>query len=111
MPIFADFQYLAELAGLSVFLLILAFFQANVHDARDPRVIVDKLWRVRPMLDRIRLVNLRSWELSHRLSIDEQTIGFQGRAAGAVRITYKTEGDGFQVFRIPFLGYSVGIPS
>ena len=53
------------------------------------------------MLTKIWEVNKSLWVLSRSLSIDEQTVGFQGRGEGAVRITYKNEGDGYQVHRIP----------
>jgi hypothetical protein len=37
-----------------------------------------------------------SWLLAQSISIDEQTIGFQGSHKDKRRITYKAEGDGFQ---------------
>ena len=37
-----------------------------------------------------------AWRLGRHISGDEQTIGFQGRLADQLRITYKVEGDGFQ---------------
>ena len=45
-------------------------------------------------------MNKKHWTLSRALSIDEQTLGFQGRGQGAVRITYKNEGDGYQALII-----------
>ena len=36
------------------------------------------------------------WDPERDLSIDEQTIGFQGRHKHNLRITFKDAGDGFQ---------------
>ena len=36
------------------------------------------------------------WNLGQEFSIDEMTIGFQGKHADKRRITYKRAGDGFQ---------------
>ena len=36
------------------------------------------------------------WDLERDLSIDEQTIGFQGRHKDQLRIMFKDAGDGFQ---------------
>ena len=44
--------------------------------------------------------------LGHDISGDIQTIGFQGRHADKLRITYKAEGDGFQCDAICDAGYT-----
>ena len=49
---------------------------------------------------------MRAWRLGHDISGDEQTIGFQGRHADKLRITYKAEGDGFQCDAICDAGYT-----
>ena len=36
------------------------------------------------------------WIPGKWVSIDEQTLGFQGRSGIKLRISYKKEGDGFQ---------------
>ena len=48
----------------------------------------------------------RCWETGKILSIDEQTIGFQGRHAAKLRITYKRIGDGFQADALCEEGYT-----
>ena len=53
--------------------------QADIRNAKNPTVLKDKMWRTRPMLQQIWNVNRKIWDLSHKLSIDEQTLGFQGR--------------------------------
>ena len=40
---------------------------------------------------------MRAWQLGRDISGDEQTIGFQGRHADKLRITYKAEGMGSSV--------------
>ena len=92
--------FLVILTCFELFLTLFLLTQANVHDAKNPAVTKDVLWRTRPMLDQIKKVNQKIWNLSHKVSIDEQTVGFQGRGYGAVRITYKNEGDGFQVLHV-----------
>ena len=47
-----------------------------------------------------------AWQLGLDISGDEQTIGFQGRHADKLRITYKAEGDGFQCDAICDAGYT-----
>ena len=41
-------------------------------------------------------LQLSSWILTKTISINEMTIDFQGMHQDKKRITYKTEGDGFQ---------------
>jgi Transposase IS4 len=54
----------------------------------------------------INFVGPTSVDLGERISIDEQTMGFQGRHADKLRISYKTEGDGFQCEAMGQDGYT-----
>ena len=54
------------------------------------------LWKVQKLLDWMNTISKDGWLLGKFISIDEQTIGFQGRHSDKLRITYKAEGDGFQ---------------
>ena len=45
------------------------------------------------------------WRLARDIAGDEQTMGFKGNHADKLRITYKKEGDGFQVDAISDDGY------
>ena len=54
------------------------------------------LWKVEEFLKSMNDLNQAAWLLGKKLSVDEQTIGFKGRHADKLRITYKKEGDGFQ---------------
>ena len=54
------------------------------------------LFKLLPLINWINKVGPLSWELGLNLSVDEQTVGFQGRHIDKLRITYKAEGDGFQ---------------
>jgi hypothetical protein len=53
-------------------------------------------WKVRPLLVWMNLIFKLAWILARSVSIDEQTIGFQGKHKDKRRITYKRAGDGFQ---------------
>jgi len=92
---------------LTTFACIAGFSVADVRDAKNPSITKDKMWRTRPLLDLLSETSAKIWDLSWAVSMDEQTIGFQGRGDGAVRITYKNEGDGFQVFCTPLMHISV----
>jgi hypothetical protein len=54
------------------------------------------MFKILSVVKWIRRVGPISWECGVCLGLDEQTIGFQGRHADKLRITYKAEGDGFQ---------------
>jgi hypothetical protein len=54
------------------------------------------LFKVRPLIKWLNYIGQSSVKLGMHASVDEQTIGFQGRHADKLRITYKAEGDGFQ---------------
>ena len=53
-------------------------------------------WKVRPLLTWMNYIFPQVWNLGQEISIDEMTIGFQGRHVDKRRITYKRAGDGFQ---------------
>ena len=53
-------------------------------------------WKVKPFLEWMKWISMAAWKCGRIISVDEQTIGFQGRHGAKLRITYKHEGDGFQ---------------
>ena len=53
-------------------------------------------WKVRPLIKWLNFICPQAWKLAEAISIDEMTIGFEGNHRDKKRITYKTEGDGFQ---------------
>ena len=63
-------------------------------------------WKVDPFLKHVQEVSRVGWHLSKIISIDEQTAGFKGRHPDKRRITYKKEGDGFQMDAICDRGYT-----
>jgi hypothetical protein len=62
--------------------------------------------KVNSFLRWIKQVSVSAWNPGKHLSGDEQTIGFQGRHHAKQRITYKSEGDGFQCDAICDQGYT-----
>jgi hypothetical protein len=52
--------------------------------------------KVAPLLAHILAVSKSAWDLGLEISVDEQTIGFQEVHIDKLRITYMSEGDGFQ---------------
>jgi Transposase IS4/SAP domain len=63
-------------------------------------------WKVQDMLAHINFVSQKAWMLGQNVSVDEQTIGFQGNHKDKLRITYKSEGDGFQCDALCQEGYT-----
>lgn len=75
----------------------------------DPTAVndkTDKLFKLNPLLRETRLRCERLWRFGKKGSVDEMTIGFKGRSAMKLRITYKAEGDGFQFDAICEDGYT-----
>jgi hypothetical protein len=64
------------------------------------------LWKVQRLLDELNDSASEMWIPGKWLSIDEQTLGFQGRSALKLRISYKKEGDGFQCDAVCDNGYT-----
>ena len=63
-------------------------------------------WKVEPLLIWMKKVSMEAWKCGRIISVDEQTIGFQGRHGAKLRITYKREGDGFQCDALCDDGYT-----
>ena len=73
-----------------------AFFAVQDPRKEVPPRKTSPMFKVLPIINWLNKVGKLSWQLGPDLSVDEQTIGFQGRHADKLRITYKAEGDGFQ---------------
>ena len=63
-------------------------------------------YKVDPFLIHVQERSMRAWRMGRDISGDEQTLGFQGRHADKLRITYKAEGDGFQCDALCDSGYT-----
>ena len=63
-------------------------------------------WKLEPFLEWIKSVSQKAWKLGEKISVDEQTCGFQGWRPCKLRITYKNEGDGFQCDALCDNGYT-----
>ena len=63
-------------------------------------------WKCENFLNHVLSVSMEAWDCGEWISVDEQTIGFQGRHPDKLRITYKNEGDGFQCDAISDMGYT-----
>jgi hypothetical protein len=63
-------------------------------------------YKVEPLLKHAMEVSKKAVILGRNLSVDEQTMGFQGKHEDKMRISYKNEGDGFQCDAICSKGYT-----
>ena len=73
-----------------------AFLSLQDPRALPPSKKKNPLFKVSTVVKWINHLGPLSVDLGESISIDEQTIGFQGRHGDKLRITYKAEGDGFQ---------------
>jgi hypothetical protein len=73
---------------------------AKKETAKNP------FWKVQHLLDKLNENASNMWIPGKWLSIDEQTLGFQGRSGIKLRISYKKEGDGVQCNAICDEGYT-----
>jgi hypothetical protein len=81
---------------------------------QDPQLIVpdqnkEPNWKVSPLLHHMNVVNKNAWKVVQHISVDKQTIGFQGNHKDKFLITYKAEGDEFQYDALCQEGYFVYI--
>lgn len=78
----------------------------------DPRISPQSeiakrtLFKVRFMLDHLQESFKKWWMTGRDISIDEQTLGFQGRHGSKLRITFKRVGDGFMCDALCDQGYT-----
>ena len=82
------------------------FFATQNPLLRPPSTKDSPNWKVDSFLKWIIKISTKAWRLSQKISVDEQTIGFQGRHVSKLRITYKNEGDGFQCDALCNDGYT-----
>ena len=64
-------------------------------------------WKIEEFLKWIKRVSKKAWRLAKRISVGEQTTGFQGRHPSKLLITYKKEVDGFQCDALCDDGYTL----
>ena len=63
-------------------------------------------YKVDSFLKHLQQVSMKAWRLGQNISGAEQTIGFHGRHADKLQITYKAEGDGFQCNALADSGFT-----
>jgi len=73
-----------------------AFFALQDPRKDTPPRKQQPLFKVHGIVNWINYVGPRAVQLGEHASVDEQTIGFQGRHSDKMRITFKRAGDGFQ---------------
>eukprot|EP01048_Picozoa_sp_COSAG05_P016972 COSAG05_NODE_2256_length_3329_cov_2.630031_4_plen_225_part_00 len=79
-----------------------------VYDPRtSPTHSKAVMFKVQPLMEMLLECCKKYWTSGEWVSIDEQTIGFQGRHKAKLRITYKAEGDGFQCDAVCENGYTI----
>lgn len=80
----------------------------SVQDPRyfSPSKKTHPNWKVDPFLAWIMFVSKEAWVPGKHLAADEQTIGFQGKHADKLRVTFKEEGDGFMCDALCDNGYT-----
>ena len=83
-----------------------AFFACQDPRKNVPAGAASPLFKLLPLINWMNRIGQLSWEPAMNLSIDEQTISFQGRHADKLRISYKAEGDGFQADAICDRGFT-----
>ena len=66
----------------------------------------DSLWKVRDLLDHIMKVSMEAWVCDRDVSVDEQTLRFQGKHEDNLRVTFKAAGNGFMCDAICNDGYT-----
>ena len=67
------------------------------------------MYKVDPLLVHTQVISMWVWRLGRDISGDKQMLGFQGRHADKLHITYKAEEDGFQCDTICDTGYNMDI--
>ena len=78
----------------------------HLQNPHLPKPDGHNLWKLGDILEETRKRCEKLWLFGKKGSIDEMTIGFKGRCAMKLRITYKAEGDGFQFDAICDDGYT-----
>ena len=82
-----------------------AFFVLNIL-MKVPSRDVDPNLEIRKFLTHVQNISMKKWILGVEISVDEQTLKFQGRYIDKIWITYKREGDSFQYNALCQNGYT-----
>ena len=85
------------------------FFSIQNPAIETPSKLTMPNWKVKPFLDWMNYFYPMAWSLGGPFSVDEMTMGFQGRHQDKKRITYKAEGDGFQADALCQCGFTYQI--
>jgi Transposase IS4 len=83
-----------------------AFFACQDPRKPPPNRKTHPLNKVSPVLKWMNFIGKNSVRLGMNCSVDEQTVGFQGKHQDKLRVTYKVEGDGFQADTICERGFT-----
>jgi hypothetical protein len=86
-----------------------AFFACQDPRKPPPNRKQVPLHKVSTVIKWINYIGKQSVRLGMNASVDEQTIGFQGKHQDKLRVTYKREGDGFQADTLCERGFTYGV--
>ena len=82
------------------------FFAVQNPVLHVPPRSTDPNWKIREWLDFVQSTSIEAWMCGFEISVDEQTLKFQGHHIDKLRISYKREGDGFQCDALCNDGYT-----
>ena len=82
------------------------FFAVQNPVLQVPPRSIQPNWKIREWLDFVQSTSIKAWICGYEISVDEQTLKFQGHHVDKLRISYKREGDGFQCDALCNDGYT-----
>ncbi len=82
------------------------FTMQDYHENLREQQRKNLIWKVQRLINKLNKQAKDMWVPGIFVTINEQTIGFQGQSGMKLRISYKQEGDGFQCDAVCDLGYT-----